>query len=410
MFNSIVLLLFLSLLQFCSSNNIENIIAKIGSIPLLIHCIDNLIDAEENNRGGDPSALMRAAVCFHIERDEPRALYLYGRVRDHNPDFAYVLVNIGIIALKGGDADTAIVLFEQYLNEVGSMYGDKTPSDAISLRDGTPCRYDALNKQDCVNALNNLASAHISKRNPNIGLPYLRRAIQIGDKDMLLNVYSNLGGYYSNIGDTEGAADAFLQAFWISYKNGNMDPSNLVRRAILVPPVSGSASQVLQMEKLFLARIKDMINLAQYGGYSLSKDIHDLFRTSVGISNPDDIRNLPPLQNTLNDWTSGIQSPHFYLHYYGFHDKPIQQLVAKMYSILCPSSLYEVSQHLQNYSYSTLSGSVDNGAPMIPKISDVGKIQFNQGRQQARKLRIGFVSSHFGGDEPHGKYEKNPFL
>lgn len=401
-----LLLLFvfsISLPLSCISNDIESIITNIGNIPLSSHCLKNLNNAEESNINGNPEALMHNAVCFHVARDDPRALYLYGRVRDHNPDYAYVLVNIAIIALKGGDADTAIILFEQYLYEAGGMYGDKTPSDKTLVRDGTPCRADATHKSDCVSALNGLGSAHMSKTDSKSALPYLKRAIQIGDAHTLRDVYSNLGDHFSNIGDSEAAADAFLKAFWISFRNGHMDTASLIRRAISIPVVPFSSHESENVRVLFQARIKDMIELAEHGGSSIADDIHDLFRTSAGISNHDDIKSLPPLKHTLTDWTSGIQTPHFYLHYYGFHDRPLQELVAKMYSVICAPSLYGVSPHLlQDFSYSSLSGSMYGVAPIVPSLPTENS-QLTESTPQERRLRIGFVSSHFGGDEPHGK-------
>lgn len=62
-------------------------------------------DAEITNRDGDPRGLMQNTVCFHQAHDENRAIILYGRIRYNNPDFAFVLVNIAIIALKGGDTE-----------------------------------------------------------------------------------------------------------------------------------------------------------------------------------------------------------------------------------------------------------------------------------------------------------------
>jgi len=392
-----------------SSNPVKQILSDIGSIPLPSHCVENIENAEKSSRNGVPKPLMAVAVCFHRAADEPRALYLYGLVREQNPNYSYALVNIGLISLKNGDAQNAIALFQQYLNEAGGIYGDQVPSDPIFITEGTPCRKESVNRRDCVAALNNLGSAYLSLSDSRASLPYLRRAIEIGDDDMLHDVYSNFGGHLANIGDIEGAADLFVKSFWSSYKQGHLNPASLVRRALLIPAVILKWDESKNIRNMFEAQIKDIILLGKYGGTAISADTSDLFRTSSGVSRYEDIKNLPQLGGTLTDWTSGIQTPHFYFHYYGYHDRPIQELVAQMYGILCPSSLYQVSEHLENrYMYSSLSGSMNNGAPMVPMYT--GRFLSTTVNEQIyRKLKIGFVSSHFGGDEPHGENQNVTF-
>ena len=114
---------------------------------------------------------------------------------------------------------------------------------------------------------------------------------------------------------------------------------------------------------------------------------------SDGISNVNEIKLLPPLASTLLRWTEGIQTPHFHLHYYGFHDRPIQELVAEMHALICSPSLYDISPYLLQYQLSDLVHRSEN-APIVPG--------FNPSNPSPNKLKIAFISSHFGGDEPHG--------
>ena len=88
-----------------------------------------------------------------------------------------------------------------------------------------------------------------------------------------------------------------------------------------------------------------------------------------------------------------IQTPHFYFHYYGFHDKPIQEKVVYMIERMShPASLN--LNAMNNHKYpSIVSYDV---APIIPT-------EYSAYIDNMRsKLRIVFISSHFGGNEPHG--------
>ena len=147
-----------------------------------------------------------------------------------------------------------------------------------------------------------------------------------------------------------------------------------MRRAFLVPTVASSVEETEQTRISFKQRIRDVTEITLAGGSTWIDDRSDLFRVAHGISNIEDIRRVPMLSGALREWTS-IQVPHFYMHYLGFHDLPIQKEVAHMFSLLCPSQLFEVSPHL----------------------ADILSSKSHQ-----RKKRIGFVSSLIGGDEPHG--------
>jgi len=72
---------------------------------------------------------MRTAVCVHHLGQTERALHLYNRIRQIFPNYAYVQVNLGVLALKNGDIRTCIALTEEYFREVGGIFGDSTTRD-----------------------------------------------------------------------------------------------------------------------------------------------------------------------------------------------------------------------------------------------------------------------------------------
>lgn len=159
--------------------------------------------------------------------------------------------------------------------------------------------------------------------------------------------------------------------------------------------------EVAELRIKFEERVQDVITLAKFGGKAWTNDTSHLFRVSDGLSNIEEIKSLPPLLNTLSQWTEGIQTPHFHLHYYGFHDRPIQELVAEMYTLICTPSLYEVTPHLSQYKVSSLVHRPENG-PIIPSVPPSTALISSVDSPKKEKLRVGFISSHFGGDEPHG--------
>ena len=179
---------------------------------------------------------------------------------------------------------------------------------------------------------------------------YLRRAIEIGEEEMLLKVYANLGAYLAKTGNENGAADAYIKGFWLGLKQNEVDfaVGLLVRRALLIPVVSSSITHVEQDRIYFEKRISDVTELARSGGSTWENDESDLFRVQSGGSNPSAIRQIPPLKGKLSSWTEGVQTPHFFVHYKGYYDLPIQQAVSRMYTEICPPNLFEIAPHLLN--------------------------------------------------------------
>ena len=365
--------------------------------------------------------LMDIALCFHREKDTVKALQVYHHIRSTTPHYSYVLINIAIIHQKDGNPIQARSFVEQYLEEVGGIHGNNGGRlvDLDSKLFGTPCRTASTYKSNCIQALNVLGSTYTSQLNYTLAQRYFYRAIEIGgedDGDMLEYIYSNLGGSLIKTGDADGAAKAFLKSFWISVHKNNINPSVLVRRAILVPLVSASLEDAYSLEHNFISRVRDIIQLANHGGKhwnttTIMKRHHDsssdLFLLSQGVSKIEDIQSLPPLKGTLKDWMNGIQTPHFHLHYYGFHDRPIQELVAKMYQVLCPAELFQVAHNVKP---ETIIWNHPQSIPYhnpLHRTSDsmtqtAAQSTNNNNDSTQPKLRIGFISSLFGNNEPHG--------
>ena len=335
------------------------------------HAIETL---EQSNNSID--AQMDFATCIHIAGYFKVALEMYSYIEKTSPSLSsYVHVNIAGAYLKLGEVKLARDEMHIYFDEVGGIDGSGIPTDTVATEKGPPCQVNSEYKLDCVNALNNLAAIELTDgKYASAATTYLHRAIEIGDEDMLSKVYVNYGGHLATIGDHEGAAEAFIKGFLINLKLGDFDAATaaLVRRALLIPTVAESAEEVEYTRLNFSARVRDIIKLADDGG-TTSTMTSDLFNV---LSRADEEISIPKLSNTLHDWTTGIQTPHFGYHYLGFHDNSVQKEVAEMFTHLCPDELYEISPHL---------------IP-IP----------NHQRQVRPKKRVGIISSLIGGDEPHG--------
>ncbi|KAL9186029.1 hypothetical protein ACHAXT_005267 [Thalassiosira profunda] len=326
----------------------------------------------------------RLGVCLH-KNNHPSAADIYHHIRSSTPDYAYVLVNQGVLALKGGDIKTGRAYLLKYLEEVGGVYGEGEPTDREAKERGPPCRTNAPNSVNCANALNNsLGALEITDgKNAPAATFYLNRAIEIGDDASLTHAYANLGGHLGKLGDHDGASEAFIRSFWVNLRQGNIDAAvgSLVRRAFLVPTVAASLEETETTRIGFMQRIDDIRELAVHGGSSWVDDASDLFLVSRGLSDSEEIKTIPPLRGTLTDWTSNIQLPPFYVHYYGWHDLPLNEAVSDMFTLLCPDSLFEVAPHL---------------------LEDERQLAISPANNGKKKKRVGFVSGLIGGDEPHG--------
>jgi len=246
-----------------------------------------------------------------------------------------VLVNIAVISLKNGDPRKVIEIVNLYFDHVGGIYGEENIDliDKDSQDIGPLCRANARYREECVNVSNFIASAYMELLNYTNALLYYDRAINIREGVPLISdIHANIGGLFSLMGDYHNAAESFLRAFWASMHSGNkLDPSALVRRAILRPSILTGLKEAVDVQNLFVNRINDVLKLVEFGGAEWKDYSNEIFRVKAGISTWEDIRAIPPLAQSLTDWASGIQTPHFYLHYCGFHDRPIQELVTEIY-------------------------------------------------------------------------------
>jgi hypothetical protein len=96
------------------------------------------------------------------------------------------------------------------------------------------------------------------------------------------------------MGHYEKAEKMFIQNFWYINKNKTeIDPSPLVRRALLTPKILPSIEKAIEFQALFEKRLIDLIRLAEYGGATWSHDSSDLFKVDAGISTLEDIRKIP---------------------------------------------------------------------------------------------------------------------
>lgn len=317
---------------------------------------------------------MDIAVCIHSSKHHSVALEIYAHIEKSFPFHAYVHVNQAAAYLSLGEIGKARESMNKYFDAVGGIDGTGQPTDTVAVQNGSPCSSSSEFKVDCVNALNNFAALELTDgKNASAVTMYLHRAIEIAsphNEEMLKKVYANYGGHLSTIGEDDRAAEAFLKSFLINLKGGDFEAATaaLVRRALIIPKVSRSAEEAEQTRINFTARIRDVIKLANNGG-TPSDMKSDLF---VFLKDKD--ITIPKLANTLHDWTTGIQSPHFHHHYLGYNDKSVNQEVANMFTLLCPDELYEISPHLTSASQ----------------------------RQAQPKKRVGIISSLIGGDEPHG--------
>ncbi len=366
LFSFVVLLgLLEQIVPIAASDNLNVVVT-----PELQQQCHNAITAVEQSKNSN-AAHMELANCIATNGHFKVALEIYSYIETTAPWNAYVKVNKAAAYLKLGEIDKARESMHKYFDQIGGIDGSGIPTDAVAAQKGSPCSYTSEIKWDCVNALNNLAAIELTDgKNSSAVTTYLNRAIEIGDEEMLQKVYVNYGGHLATIGDHDGAVDAFIKGFLINLKLGDLDSAtaSLLRRVLLVP-VAESAEEVELTRINFAERIQDIIKLANDGGTTTTtrSDLFHVLSTTEEIS-------IPKLSNTLHDWTSGIQIPHFNYHYLGFHDNSLQKEVARMFTLLCPDELYEVSPHLHP----------------------------NYQRQVRHKKRVGIISCLIGGDEPHG--------
>ncbi len=314
------------------------------------------------------------AVCLHQTGDIQSALINYRLSIDiSNNTFALPYANLASVSISNADAETAALLAREYLRGVGDPLGSGEPEfDADSLVLGTPCRGDALNRMECVMALNNLGAALLTMKDKGAE-EVLRMAVGIAGAEaggVMAEVYFNMGTVRMEEGDVGEAAEFFARSFMIKLadRGAGLDPGVILRRGILLPPVVEGKGDVADIRRMFKQRVEALVHLAEWGSVGLDRDVLEDLLPVPAL--PPDLY-IPPLKHSVPDIAKGLQTPHFYLHYHGGHDRPMQELVAGMLELYSHPTISEPSPHL----------SLPPSGP---------------------KVRIGFISSLLADGEPHG--------
>ena len=272
-------------------------------------CIQELNEVKKSEKVGHTTLrnrinLMKAGVCFHLKSLTAEAMEIYQHIEKMFPAYAFVLVPKSLISLKSGDPFSVILLLDEYFERVGGIYGENVyGNDTDTNEKGPPCQIDAPHRLECVSALNYYGVAQMHSYNDTSALLHFERAIQIGEGVPFVDdVYNNHAYLLGTMGYYEKAEKMFIKNFWYINKNKTeIDPSPLVRRALLTPKILPSIEMALHFKALFEKRLKDLIRLAEYGGATWSHDSSDLFKVDDGMSTLEDIRNIP-VRNQVRRW------------------------------------------------------------------------------------------------------------
>ena len=237
---------------------------------------------------------MQMAVCFHSHNRIVEAMESYNYLRQNFPDFAFPLVNIALIELKNGNSRKVIQTLNLYFQEVGGMFGNITKNDYDAKTVGPPCLPHAVNRLECVNALNFYGIAHVELYNYEKALISYERAIEIGfDVHLISDVFQNMGTLYNVLGNYDEAANSFLKSFWFSIQmKDDIDPTPLIQRAMLIPSISSSLEDSILWKKRFQKRVHDLMKLIEHGGAGWVDDEGDIFKIQEGVSSIDNIKAL----------------------------------------------------------------------------------------------------------------------
>jgi len=362
--------------------------------------------------------LMDYSVCVQLElHDIPKTFTILSKVISLNPRFAFPYVNLGNLYLNSGDPASAISYYEQYFQGVGSPFEELVPTfDITAVNFGSPCSHkNHIYASDCIIALNNHAAALSTLKEYERASESLEMAIRLSnDATNLDHVYINLAEIYEYAGRVDDAAWAFAKSFeykfleWRKMDGGTsessaqfegseayaIDPSPLMRRAILLPSIPQSVEKVRINRILFERRVKQMIHLSRFGGREGFVDDSFLFHNLTETTfTPDNIRLIPPLRGGVKNHVLGLQTPQFFLHYNGGFDRPLQELVGEMHREL-GRGVDVVANWLESEK-AAIGGSNDAGMNNVEKL-------VNESVDKHKKKRIVFISSMFPKGEPHG--------
>ena len=241
--------------------------------------------------------LMKAGVCFHSNFLTSEAMQIYEHIEKLFPHYAFVLVPKSLIPLKSGDPKTAILLLDEYFERVGGIHGTSLfGEDTDTNQKGPPCRIEAFHRLECVSALNYYGVAQMNCHNDTSALRHFERAMEIGTGISMVNdVYNNYAYLLSTMGHYHKAEEIFVHNFWLFNQNMeiNIDPSSLIRRALLTPTTLSSIEEACKFKFVFEDRLKVLMELVEFGGGAWNNDFGELFKVADGISKIEDIRGIP---------------------------------------------------------------------------------------------------------------------
>jgi len=124
------------------------------------------------------------------------------------------------------------------------------------------------------------------------------RAIEIGEGTMIMHdVYTNLGSLMYEVGHDDKAREAFIRSFQATLVHGGVvaiEPSALIRTALLIPSTPTSLEDSVKTLRRFEARLKDLTTLIELGGLGLEDPgSSDLFDMGGGLFEMEQIRSIP---------------------------------------------------------------------------------------------------------------------
>jgi len=208
-------------------------------------------------------------------------------------------------------------------------------------------------------------------------------------------------------GDTDKAAYCFSQCFMIRVATDPYsDPSPIIRRALLLPPVVMSVSDVAIIRSNFTRRVQAIIDWTT--AVPTQAILSDLILLDA------EIPHLLPLAHLVPNPPAGLQTPHFYLHYHGGFDRPLQELVCELWMKCAYKDMMKPAEHLlrrgsgECCEHSGLRVRKAGGLEPPPLSTSSSFFVHTCAwlllteRLPSEKKRIGFISSFLAAGEPHG--------
>ncbi|GMI42148.1 hypothetical protein TrCOL_g12907 [Triparma columacea] len=327
-------------------------------------------------------------VCFHsLDPQLAHRMYLLaGKLGEGR--FALPWVNAAVFEFYGGDGEKAERYLDLYFEGVGGWRYEGVGEgawDEDAIRDGSPCDRRSSRVAECVLALNNLGASLNGRKKYSRAVEALSRALEIaGDGDASLPLmYANMASAQLELGDNIGAEESFTKGFRFQVEklgDGEGAMAFLIRRALSLPKViSGEGKDILEVREAFKRRVEGVTKFAKWQrgegeGLTAPETV-----TVFGYVPTGGWKDWPVL--TVGDPIISLQTPHFWLSYHGFNDLEMQETVARMWRVVSPEVMH-VGEGVEGR-WKNIEGALEGG--------DGG-----------RRKKIGFISSLFKINEPHG--------